>query len=172
MTVQMHPSIGIFCSSKTEAPKPFLEFAFNFGSFLGKKKFNTICFKNNSAICSALIEGVESNQGFFKAIHSDTAKITQNKLIFENSDVLCFLPGGFNTLNDLLFFIDLNKTINNKKTIIIIDIMNYYSNLLNWFEEISLINMIYPPSELFCIARSMHDLEHFFNLSNSAGQNV
>lgn len=59
-----------------------------------------------------------------------------------------------------------NNETNEPKTIIIADIMEFFSPFLNWLEEISNINAIKKPSEIFCIARSLHDLKKILTLPN------
>ncbi|WP_397600180.1 hypothetical protein [Silvanigrella sp.] len=155
------PSIGIVCSSKIEVPKPLTDFAFEFGILLGKLQFKVIFNENNSGLIEALKSGVINTKGEFSSLNKDLSKTKKSQYIYENSDIICFLPGSLDTLSEFIKFININKNSNNKKTIIIVDILNYFSNLLNWFEEISLINMTDSPAEMFCIARSISDLETF-----------
>jgi len=161
MVFLTQPSIGIICSSKMEVPKPLTDFAFEFGNLLGTLHFNVIYNENNSGLIEALKNGVINAKGDLNSLNKNISKTKKSQFIYENSDILCILPGSLDTLSEFIKFININKNSNTKKTIIIVDILNYFSNLLNWFEEISLINMTESPAEMFCIARSISDLEKF-----------
>ena len=184
MKNQSKASIGVFCSSRNEIPAPFLEFAFQFGEFLGKKGFRTIYGGGNTGMMRHLAEGVYSANGDIFAITTDFYKEKEGlsetfgkniicktlsdrkKLLIEKSDILCFLPGGFGTLDELMAGIHYNSEAKSPKSIIIADIMDYFSPFLNWLEEISNMNAIDKPSDHFCIARSIHDIEKILVLPN------
>jgi uncharacterized protein (TIGR00730 family) len=185
MNNQSKASIGVFCSSRNQIPAPFLEFAYQFGNFLGQKGFQTIYGGRNTGMMRQLREGVYSANGDICAITTNYYKETEGlsktfgknivcenvnerkKLLIEKSDILCYLPGGFGTLDELMAGIHYNSEAKHPKSIIIADFMDYFSPFLNWLEEISNINAINKPSDHFCIARSLHDLEKILVLPNS-----
>jgi uncharacterized protein (TIGR00730 family) len=184
MQNQSKASIGVFCSSKNQIPPPFLEFAYEFGQFIGQKGFQTIYGGGNTGMMKRLAEGVYSAKGDIFAITTKYLKKTEGlneilgnilicetlserkKILIEKSDILCFLPGGFGTLDELMASILYNNESTVPKSIIIVDILNYFSPFLNWLEEISVLNTINKPSDQFCIARSMNDLERILVLPN------
>lgn len=185
MENQNKPSVGVFCSAKNQIPHPFLEFAYQFGHFLGHKGFRTVYGGGNTGMMGQLAQGVYSangdifaittqrfkeKEGFSEAYGKNIVCETLNErknLLIENSDILCFLPGGFGTLDELMAGIYYNSEAKSPKPIIIADILNYFSPFLNWLEEISNLNAINKPAEHFCIARSMYDLEKILALPNS-----
>lgn len=177
-------SVGVFGSSQNEFPTPFLEFAYQFGHFLGKKGFQTVYDGSNKGLIPQLAKGIYSTNGELLAITMKQQKETEvldktfskniicetlnerKKLLIEKSDILCYLPGGFGTLDNLIAGIYYNNEAKFPKPIIVIDIMGYFAPFLNWLEDISNINAIHKPSDHFCIARSIDDLEKILVLPN------
>ncbi|KAB8031787.1 TIGR00730 family Rossman fold protein [Fluviispira multicolorata] len=177
MKILKKPSIGVFCSAKNNIPNDFLNFAYKFGSFLGKNNFKTVYGGGNQGMMKKLAEGVCSEKGDILGIitlefikregnfENLNDKIIcesldeRKKLLISHSDVLCVLPGGFGSLDELFTAIQFNNLNSPRKTLIIVDYLNFYAPLLNWLEDISNINIIEKPANHFCIARSLHDIE-------------
>ena len=184
MENSFNASIGVFCSSKPNIPKHFLDFSFQLGEFLAKNNLRAVYGGGNTGMMQQLAKGVYSANGNILAIttqffihkeglseHSGNHVICDNilerkKLLIESSDLLCYLPGGFGTLDELMTAIMQNNESTKTKPIIIVDIMNYYSPFLNWLEQLSFMNAIDKPSEQFSIARSMNDIAKILLPSN------
>ncbi|WGL60576.1 LOG family protein [Pigmentibacter sp. JX0631] len=159
MNFALPPSIALYYSTASNLPNDLINEGFNIGTYFGKLACNLILENSkNCPLTTSIIEGSlqqkKSNEFFY-------AKSKEEKII--NSDILLFLPGGLETLEDLLFCFNYNKNLNLKKTIIIYNFSNFYENLLNWFEEVSLINIINSSSDLFCICQNLHEINYFFN---------
>ncbi len=158
MFITTKPTIAIYSSHSNNLPKQFLSEGFSLGTFFGQLNCNLILpnpslsFYSKAIIEGLLIQKKDKNHTF---CNEPEKKIN-------NSDILLFLPGDLQTLTELIFCINYNKTLKTAKPIIIYDFLNFYSNLLNWFEEISLINIIENTGDLFCICRSINELNYFF----------
>ncbi|WP_186645707.1 LOG family protein [Fluviispira vulneris] len=170
-------SIGVFCSAKNNIPDEFLKFAFNFGAFLAKNNFKIVYGGGNQGMMRQVAEGAIAENGEICGIitnefikkEGNFEKLSENlicetleerkKLLISHSDVLCILPGGFGSLDEFLTTIQFNARNTPQKTVIIIDFLDFYAPFLNWLEDISNINMIDKPSNYFCIARTIQDVE-------------
>lgn len=153
------PVIAFYYSTANNLPNDLISEGFNIGTYFGKLSCNIILEnQQNSPLTASIMEGsLQQNKlNKFSLIKSKEEK-------FIKSDILIFLPGGLETLDDLLFCINYNKKLSQKKPIIIYNYSNFYSNFINWMEELSLTNFINPSSELFCICQNVYEFNYFFN---------
>ncbi|APJ04393.1 LOG family protein [Silvanigrella aquatica] len=158
MKIYNSPSIGVICSTQNEIPLPFLNLAFELGQFLSQKGFKIKIADHNSGMVQQLCEGVFSKNGNMNFMSTPYEKNRTTELI-QKSDLFIILPGGYEVLEKLITLINYNKETNPPKPIVVLDYMNYFSPFLNWLEDIANINAIQKPSESFCIARMISDLE-------------
>lgn len=158
MFIKSKPIIAIYGSNSNNLPNEFLTEGFNIGNFFGKLDCHLILPDTSlNLYTNAIVEGLL----FHKKDKNHTFCNEPEKKI-NNSDILLFLPGDLQTLADLIFCLNYNKILKKPKPIIIYNFLNFYNNLLNWLEEVSLINMIEKTGDLFCISRSLNELNYFF----------
>lgn len=158
MTLNCIPSVAVYYTNSTNIPNELLNEGFNIGKFFSKFNCKLILQDPSSnPFSNTIIEGLSSHNQIQNYVFSADKEQKINQ-----ADILLFLPGAFDTLADLLFCLEYNTKLHSKKTIIIYDFCNFYSNLLNWLEELSLINFIDNTGELFCICKNIEDLNYFF----------
>ena len=156
MNSSLPPTIALYYSTASNLPNDLINEGLNIGTYFGKLSCNLILENYQQCpLTSSIIEGILQQK---KSIEFINVKSREEKII--NSDILLFLPGGLETLDDLLFCFNYNNKSKIKKSIIIYNFCNFYGNLLNWFEELSLTNITSP--ELFCSFQNLHDLNYFF----------
>lgn len=138
--------IFIGCSSRNEIPKYYLELAKKVGNLL--KEEHLIIGGSTNGMMGKVIEDVPSTnitQIILKdylskeTINSNQTIICETsfervKNIWERADILVLLPGGIGTLSEIMNFLEENRTKEKKKKIIILNVQNYYNDIIDFIK--------------------------------------
>lgn len=137
--------VFVGCSSRDEIAKEYFTLAEEVGR----------CLQNHDVIIGGTEEGmmgsVVKNLDHFKRIvlkdylNEDTVihdldivcdtSFERLQLIWENTDLFFFLPGGTGTLGEMLSFLEENRTKKQKKKIILFNYHHYYDNVVAFVKQ-------------------------------------
>lgn len=141
-------NIFIGSSSSKNIDNKYYELAKNVSNYLANKKCNLIfgaasygmmgicynAFKDKERKISAHTTGkyYDNLQLLKKAkkyVHNDT--FSRTKSIYDNADIILFLPGGSGTISEFFAMLEENRTTNKPKKIILFNYDNYFDKLLD-----------------------------------------
>ena len=91
----------------------------------------------------------------------DSIKERKNRII-EISDILIFLPGGIGSLDEIFTSIESKRANEHNKEIIIVNINNYYDNLIKMLDIMYKEHFADPIENLYIIKDSIEDLINYF----------
>lgn len=92
----------------------------------------------------------------------DSIKERKSKII-ELSDILIFLPGGIGSLDEIFTAIESKRAKEHKKEIIIVNINNYYDNLIKMLDIMYKEHFADQIDNLYIIKNSIEDLIKYLN---------
>ena len=154
MNTEATKRVCIFCGHRTGKKEVWVDFASNLGNFLGKNKYTlfygggskgimgsvALAAKKSGAMVHGIItEKLVETEPILKNIDEVTVVKTlseRKEKLIENCHVAIVLPGGIGTLDELF---DLWAKIQlgiEEKTLILVDINNYYSKLLVFLRHV------------------------------------
>jgi uncharacterized protein (TIGR00730 family) len=147
-------NICVFSSSSDAIPKVFFEATRELGKLIVQNDYNLVFGGAEVGLMGEIAKSVHDYNGHVIGVipeklnragitykKNDVLIITKDMrerkaFIEENSDAFIALPGGFGTLEELTEIITLKQLGYHNKAIVILNIENYYSSLLNTFEHI------------------------------------
>ena len=147
-------NICVFCSASNNVPDSYKIAAHELGKLIGENGYNTvyggsqmglmfICSdstkKAGGKVCGIMPE-IFANMNLCNPDDCDEFFITKGMrerkaLLDEKSDAVIALPGGFGTLEELSEMIVQKQLGYNNKPIVILNIDNFYDNLLRFFDD-------------------------------------
>lgn len=105
---------------------------------MGKIYFSIIRRKSQSEIIVVMAKAYEDDLktlSYNKAYTFDTVSERKTAVI-SLSDVLVFIPGGIGTIDELMTAIEAKRAHEHDKPILIVNVDNFFGNLLNMFDQI------------------------------------
>jgi len=154
-------SLAVFCGSKNGKNALFIQHAVQLGKLLAENNVTLIYGGANIGIMGAIANATMSNGGKVVGIipkvlvdwerkHDEITEliITENmhdrkKIIYERSDAVLVLPGGFGTLDELFETITWNQLSIHEKHVFILNSGNFYTHLIRHIEQMKQEHFLY-----------------------------
>lgn len=149
----MVKSVGVFCGSKEGTNPKYVSDATALGNFLGANNITLIYGGGNKGIMGALANGAIANNGkvigvipqlllSWEAAHNGLYKLdivenmhVRKTQIYELSEVIIILPGGFGTFDEMFEAITWNNLKIHQKKIYILNTDGYYNSLITFMQH-------------------------------------
>jgi len=170
-------SLAVFCGSKNGINPIFTQHAIELGNLLAKNNITLIYGGANIGIMGAIADSTMRNGGKVTGIipkvlvdwerkHEEITELIitedmhdRKKIIYERSDAVLVLPGGFGTLDELFETITWNQLSIHEKHVFILNSGGFYTHIIRHIEQmkeehflygeaIKRITVINEPSEL------------------------
>lgn len=143
----MIKSVCVFCSSSNKIDKKYFDLAYNFGKLLAKEKVTLVYGGSSVGMMGAVADGCMAADGRSHGVTTDhlhsyelaheglnTLEVapdmhTRKKRMFDLSDGIVVLPGGFGTLDETLEVLTWKQIGLHAKPIVILNFEEYWSSL-------------------------------------------
>lgn len=169
-------NIFVGCSSRDTKNEHYNRIAEEIGDFIVKGKHNFVfggCDRGlMGKIYSVVSQSAKSEiiVTIAKAYEEDLKTITYNKAyafetvnerknsFIELSDIMIFIPGGIGTIDEILTAIETKRNHEHNVPIIIINVNDYYKNLLKMLDQIYNEGFAdYKNCEVYFVAKSLKE---------------
>ncbi len=173
-------SIAIFCGSKAGKNLLYQQHAILLGQILAEKKITIIYGGGNKGLMGAVADGAIAYEGKITGIipevlkdlehlHEDISeKIVvadmhvRKKLLYEKSDAVIILPGGFGTLDELFETLTWNTLKIHDKKIFFLNIDGFYDHLIAHINKMHEEGFLYSsPVEQFTIINHPNEIGQY-----------
>lgn len=170
-------NIFVGCSSRLGNNKSYIEAAQKLGKFIADNKYNLVFGGSKSGLMGQVYEPISKSSSkiivtsveFYKDDLKDikyqdgtiSPNINERKnSILKFSDILIFLPGGLGSIDEIMSSIETKRGGEHNKPIIIININNYYNNLIKVFDKLFKEDFAKPECKsLFTIVNTIEEAE-------------
>jgi uncharacterized protein (TIGR00730 family) len=154
-------SLAVFCGSKNGSNPLFIQHAIELGKLLAKNNITLIYGGSNIGIMGAIADSTMNNGGTVVGVipkvlvdwERKHEKITEliitddmhdrKKIIYDRSDAVLALPGGFGTLDELFESITWNQLSIHEKHIFILNSGDFYIHLIRHIEQMKQEHFLY-----------------------------
>lgn len=171
-------NVFIGCSSHENIDKIYTENAVKLANYLSKNNYNLIC-GGCAGIMKTLQEIFQKNKKEITIIgvkdyHDDEIKHIKNtylapsikerkNTIIEKADLILCLPGGIGTIDELFTSIESKRAKEHNLPIIIVNINNYYTNLINQLNTMYQEGFYNKNDKNYYIANNVEDVINYLN---------
>jgi uncharacterized protein (TIGR00730 family) len=149
----MKKIITVYCASSSDVDKIYLDKAFELGMKISESNCEIVYGGGNVGLMGSLANGALSKSGYVTGIipdflmdlelgHKGIQKLISVKVVhqrqrkmMDSADIIMVLPGGCGTFLELFEAITWKKLNRISCPIIIINIENYFDNLLNMLKK-------------------------------------
>ena len=156
-------AVCVFCGASNNAPKAHLEIGTAFGTELAQKNIRLVYGGGDCGVMGTVANAVLRNQGkvtgvfpmSLKNIESEHAALSEiimvesmherKRIMFERSDAIVVLPGGFGTMDEMFEIITWKQLQFHTKPIVIFNHLGYWDPLVTLME--SMINQGFAKPE-------------------------
>jgi len=150
----MYQTVCVFCGASDNAPKEHLELGTRFGTALAKKGIHLVYGGGDCGVMGTVANSVLKNNGkvtgvfprSLKNIESEHASLTEiilvesmherKRIMFERSDAIVVLPGGFGTMDEMFEIITWKQLEFHAKPVVILNYLKYWDPLVTLMENI------------------------------------
>lgn len=150
----MYQAVCVFCGASNNAPKEHLEIGTTFGTMLAEKGIRLVYGGGDCGVMGTVANSVLRNGGkvtgvfprSLKNIESEHASLTEiimvesmherKRIMFERSDAIVVLPGGFGTMDEMFEIITWKQLEFHTKPIVIFNHLNYWDPLVALMDNI------------------------------------
>lgn len=154
-------SLAVFCGSKTGKDPLFIQHAEQLGKLLAENNVTLIYGGANIGIMGAIADATMNNGGKVVGIipkvlvdwerkHEEITELIitgdmhdRKKIIYERSDAVLVLPGGFGTLDELFETITWNQLSIHEKHVFILNSGGFYNHLIRHIEQMKQEHFLY-----------------------------
>ncbi|MFZ9519541.1 MAG: TIGR00730 family Rossman fold protein [Silvanigrellaceae bacterium] len=169
-------SACLFCGAQQGNETFYREVAFEVGKILGQKQIRLVYGGSKDGLMGAAANGTLAAGGevlgvlpeklanrelahpsIQKMVKVDTMARRKDVLMSE-SDIFVVLPGGLGTLDELFEVLTANTLGFTNKPVVVLNINNYYTGLIEWLEQIAATGLSKSPSELFTVVSDVPSL--------------
>lgn len=148
----MIKNIAVYCSSSDALSEEYFAVAKEVGEYIGKNGYNLVWGGSNVGLMGQVADSTKGAGGKVigvipKAIekekivyqNADEMIVTDDlyqrkKIMFEKSDALIALVGGFGTIEEVVEILTLKQLLLHQKPIVFINTRNFYDPLIAQFE--------------------------------------
>lgn len=171
-------NVFIGCSSKENLDKIYIDSAIQLANYLSLNNYKLICggfagmmktiqevFQENKQEITIIgVKGYHDDEirHIKNAYLCDNIKERKNTIIKKADAILC-LPGGVGTLDELFTAIESKRAKEHNIPIIIVNINNYYTNLIKQLNTIYQEGFGSEEEKNYDIANSIEDVIHYLN---------
>ena len=174
-------SVTVFCGSARGDDPVFMKNAFKVGELLAERGLRVVYGGSKDGCMGAVANGALSKNGYVLGVLPDQLipweiahpgisemRVVANmavrkKLLIDEGDLILVLPGGFGTLDEFFEVITLSALGQLSKPTLVFNLADFYSDLLNWMEKVSLSGFAKSSGSFFSIVSSFEELERFLN---------
>ena len=169
-------NVFIGCSSKDNLDQIYIDSAIQLANYLAKNNYNLIC-GGYAGLMKTIQEIFIENQKEItiigvKGYHDDEIKDIRNaylapsikerkNIIIKKADLALFLPGGVGTIDELFTSIESKRAKEHNIPIIIANINNYYTNLINQLNTMYQEGFGCESDKNYYIANSVEDIINY-----------
>lgn len=150
----MSKAVCVFCGASNNAPKEHLEIGTKFGEALAKNNIRLVYGGGDCGVMGTVANSVLRNKGnvtgvfpmSLKNIESEHASLTEiimvesmherKRIMFERSDAIVVLPGGFGTMDEMFEIITWKQLQFHEKPVVILNNLGYWNPLVALMENI------------------------------------
>ena len=154
-------SLAVFCGSKNGSNPLFIQHAVELGKLLAQNNITLIYGGANIGIMGAIADSTMNNGGKVVGIipkvlvdwerkHEEITELIvtedmhdRKKIIYERSDAVLVLPGGFGTLDELFETITWNQLSIHEKHVFILNSGGFYTHLIRHIEQMKQEHFLY-----------------------------
>lgn len=147
-------AVCVFCGASNNVPATFLDVGKTFGSLLVSNAIKLVYGGGDCGIMGAVANSVLKNKGYvtgvfprsLKDLESEHASLSEiimvesmherKRIMFERSDAIVVLPGGFGTMDEMFEIITWKQLRFHQKPIIILNHQNYWDPLIKLMDSI------------------------------------
>ena len=147
-------AVCVFCGASNNAPKEHLEVGTEFGTVLAKRNIRLVYGGGDCGVMGTVANSVLRNKGqvtgvfpmSLKNIESEHASLSEiimvesmherKRIMFERSDAIVVLPGGFGTMDEMFEIITWKQLEFHNKPIVIFNYLGYWDPLIKLMENI------------------------------------
>lgn len=147
-------AVCVFCGASNNVPATFLNIGKSFGGMLVEKGIRLVYGGGDCGIMGAVANAVLSNKGYvtgvfprsLKDLESEHASLSEiimvesmherKRIMFERSDAIVVLPGGFGTMDEMFEIITWKQLRFHQKPIIILNHEGYWNPLITLMDNI------------------------------------
>ncbi len=156
-------AVCVFCGARNEVPQTHLDVGKAFGTLLAARGIRLVYGGGDCGVMGAVANSVLKNKGLvtgvfprsLKNLESEHASLSEiimvesmherKRIMFERSDAIVVLPGGFGTMDEMFEIITWKQLKFHEKPIVILNHEGYWNPLVELME--SIINAGFARSE-------------------------
>ncbi len=147
-------AVCVFCGASNNAPKEHLNIGTEFGNMLAKRGIRLVYGGGDCGVMGTVANAVLRNKGqvtgvfpmSLKNIESEHASLSEiimvesmherKRIMFERSDAIVVLPGGFGTMDEMFEIITWKQLEFHNKPVVIFNHLGYWDPLVALMENI------------------------------------
>jgi uncharacterized protein (TIGR00730 family) len=147
-------AVCVFCGARNEAPQTHLDAGKTFGTLLAQRGIRLVYGGGDCGVMGAVANAVLKNKGLvtgvfprsLKDLESEHASLSEiimvesmherKRIMFERSDAIVVLPGGFGTMDEMFEIITWKQLKFHRKPIVILNHEGYWNPLVALMENI------------------------------------
>lgn len=147
-------AVCVFCGARNEIPQTYLDVGKAFGTKLATSGVRLVYGGGDCGIMGAVANAVLKNKGLvtgvfprsLKNLESEHASLSEiimvesmherKRIMFERSDAIVVLPGGFGTMDEMFEIITWKQLQFHEKPIVILNHEGYWNPLVALMENI------------------------------------
>jgi uncharacterized protein (TIGR00730 family) len=147
-------AVCVFCGARNEVPQTHLDVGKAFGTMLAQRGVRLVYGGGDCGVMGAVANSVLRNKGLvtgvfprsLKNLESEHASLSEiimvesmherKRIMFERSDAIVVLPGGFGTMDEMFEIITWKQLRFHEKPIVILNNEGYWDPLVTLMENI------------------------------------
>jgi len=147
-------AVCVFCGASNNVPSHFLDIGKTFGNMLVQNNIQLVYGGGDCGIMGAVANSVLKAKGYvtgvfprsLKDLESEHASLSEiimvesmherKRIMFERSDAIVVLPGGFGTMDEMFEIITWKQLRFHQKKIIILNHKGYWDTLIHLMNNI------------------------------------
>lgn len=154
-------SLAVFCGSKSGNNPMFESDAKILGALIAKHNIKLVYGGGNRGMMGAVADSVLENNGLVLGIipqllteweqqHEGISELrvvenmhVRKRMLYENSDAVVILPGGYGTLDELFEVLTWNQLSIHHKRVFILNTANFYGHLIEHLKKMQAEGFLY-----------------------------
>jgi uncharacterized protein (TIGR00730 family) len=147
-------AVCVFCGARNDVPQTHLEVGKTFGTMLADRGVRLVYGGGDCGVMGAVANAVLKHKGLvtgvfprsLKDLESEHASLSEiimvesmherKRIMFERSDAIVVLPGGFGTMDEMFEIITWKQLRFHQKPIVILNHQGYWNPLVALMENI------------------------------------
>jgi uncharacterized protein (TIGR00730 family) len=147
-------AVCVFCGARNDVPQTYLDAGKTFGAELARRGVRLVYGGGDCGVMGAVANSVLKNKGLvtgvfprsLKNLESEHASLSEiimvesmherKRIMFERSDAIVVLPGGFGTMDEMFEIITWKQLKFHEKPVVILNHEGYWKPLVALMENI------------------------------------